>query len=88
MFQRSMAASEILTSMVNKNLSEAYQKSGTNVYHSQSNNEDVEVENVSSQRKKKRPNFPNFKENHKRGQPSIVAEWELVCDRYIINFYH
>ena len=78
-----MAASEILTSMVNKNLSQAYQQSGTNIYQSQTN-EDLEVENVSSspgKKKKKRPNFPDFKENHKHGQPSIVAEWELVCNR-------
>ena len=75
-----MAASEILTSMVNKNLSQAYEKSGTNIHHSPSNNEGLGDENVSTKRKK-RPNFPDFKETHKHGQPSIVAEWELVCDR-------
>ena len=51
-----MAASEILTSMVNKNLSQAYQKSGTNIYHSPSNNEDLGDDNVSTKRKK-RPNL-------------------------------
>ena len=75
-----MAASEILTSMVNKNLSQAYQKSGTNIYHSRTNSEDLGDDNVSTKRKK-RPNFPDFVESHKHGQPSIVAEWELVCER-------
>ena len=32
-------------------------------------------------KKRKRPNFPDFKQNHKNGHPSIVTEWELVCDK-------
>ena len=77
-----MGASELLTATVNKNLSKALESSETKLYEAQ-HNENIEVENVSStpKKKKKARNFPDFKASHKHGQPSIVTEWELVCDR-------
>ena len=77
-----MAASEILTATVNKNLSKAFESSETKLYEAQ-HNEDEGIESISSspKKKKKARNFPDFKESHKHGQPSVVSEWELVCDR-------
>ena len=77
-----MGASELLTATVNKNLSKALESSETKLYEAQ-DNENIDVENVSStpRQKKKARNFPDFKASHKHGKPSIVTEWELVCDR-------
>ena len=82
MEQKSMWVSELLTATVNKKLSKASESSKTKLYEEQ-HNENKEVENVSSSpnQKKKARNFPDFKESHKHGQPSIVTEWELVCDK-------
>ena len=72
-----MLPSEILTSMVNKNLSKASESLGTNSYQSDAD----ENTSISPKIKKKRPSFPDFKGHYKKGHPSIVTEWELVCDR-------
>ena len=69
--------------MVNKNLSKAYDSLGTNTYKSQAlDYSDSDNVSPNPKKKKKRPNFPDFKANYKNGHPSIVTEWELVCDRY------
>ena len=82
-FQKSMEPSEIVTAMVNKNLSKAYDSLGTNTYQSQAlDYSDSDNVSPNPKKKKKRPNFPDFKANYKNGHPSIVTEWELVCDRY------
>ena len=69
----------------------ANESSNLGVYQATVDGNIAEQSSSSSTKKKKRPNFPDFKENHKTGHPSVVTQWELVCEKYvklnIINYF-
>ena len=74
--------------MINNNRTTPSANQGARFYQATEMGSKSDNATVSSNLKKKngrngaiRRNFPDFKQDHKNGHPSIVTEWELVCDK-------